>query len=160
MPRRAVVPALGWTSGEEILLDDGEHAPVAVDQLSHAEIDRDGRDGHRLVFVETLSGHRKVAHLAERVAHCEVDRGLRIDLRLRLCCPSSARSWGKLNPCTTNSSLVSSNGVVHPQLRYEMMSNSRLSLVRIREKAKPRPHTIKKEIIISHIKSYRLNPLP
>ena len=60
------------------------HAPIAVDDLGDAEIDggRHQRDG--LVLAEAFDVHQEAPHLAERILHGEVERGLRIDLALAL----------------------------------------------------------------------------
>jgi len=59
---------------EQRLLDDGVHAPVAVDHLRDAEVDGHRHQRDRLVLGEALRGHEEVAHLAEGVLEREVDR--------------------------------------------------------------------------------------
>ena len=58
-------------------------APVAVDHLRDAEVDRDRHQRDRLVLGEALGGHQEGAHLAEGVPQREVDRRLLVDRLLR-----------------------------------------------------------------------------
>src|ERR1700693_339401 len=88
-------PALGQTTergfkasrrrraGKQALLDDGVDAPVAVDHLGDAEVDADGHERDRLILAQSLGGHQKTAHLAERIPQREIDRGFFVDILLR-----------------------------------------------------------------------------
>jgi hypothetical protein len=48
------------------------HTPVAIDNLCHAEVDRNGHQRDSFIFGETLGRHQNAARFDERVAHCEV----------------------------------------------------------------------------------------
>src|SRR5262249_28154330 len=67
------------SSREEVLPEDSVHAPVAVHDLGDSEVHghRHERDG--LVLAEPPGGHEEVPHLAEGIAHGQVDRRLLID---------------------------------------------------------------------------------
>ena len=66
-------------AGKQALLDDGVDTPVAVDHLGDAEVDADGHERDRLILAQSLSGHQKAAHLAERIPQREIDRGFFVD---------------------------------------------------------------------------------
>src|SRR5262245_56506441 len=70
-------------AGEQALLDDRVHAPVAVHHLGDSVVHRHRLERDRLVLGKTAGGHEEVAHLAEGIPHGEIDRGLRIDVALR-----------------------------------------------------------------------------
>src|SRR6266851_5495623 len=74
----------GSGAREQALLDDGVNAPVAVHDLRDAEVHRDRHQGDRLVLAQALGGHQEVTHLPERILHRQVDRGLLVDLALRI----------------------------------------------------------------------------
>jgi hypothetical protein len=54
-------------TGEEVLLDDGVDAPVAIDHLGYAEVDSDRDERNRLVLGQSFGFHEERAHLAESV---------------------------------------------------------------------------------------------
>src|SRR6266566_24886 len=60
-------------AGEQVLLYDGVNAPVAVDNLGDAEVDRNRHQRNRLVLGEPLGGHQERSHLAERIFQREID---------------------------------------------------------------------------------------
>src|SRR3979411_845097 len=57
---------------EQALAQYRVHAPIAVDDLGDAEIDRGRHQCDRLVFAEAFHVHQEAAHLAERIFHREV----------------------------------------------------------------------------------------
>src|ERR1700733_15754203 len=73
----------GLAASEDILLDDGVNAPIAVDHLGDSEVNANRDQGDGLVFGQLLCRHQKSAYLAERIAQGEVNRRFRIDIRLR-----------------------------------------------------------------------------
>src|ERR1700691_1409567 len=76
-------PSRRCRAGKQALLNDGVDAPVAVDHLSHAEIDADGNQRNRLILRQPFGRHQETAHLAERVPQREIDRRLLVDILLR-----------------------------------------------------------------------------
>ena len=54
-------------TGEEVLLDDGVDAPVAIDHLGYAEVDSDRDERNRLVLGQSFGFHEERAHFAESV---------------------------------------------------------------------------------------------
>src|SRR5476649_718646 len=68
---------------EDVLAHDRVHAPIAVDDLRHAEVDGDRHQADRLVLGELLRRHQEAPHLAERIAHRAVDGGFLEDIGLR-----------------------------------------------------------------------------
>src|SRR5476649_86053 len=68
---------------EDVLTHDRVHAPIAVDDLRHAEVDGDRHQADRLVLGELLRRHQEAPHLAERIAHRAVDGGFLEDIGLR-----------------------------------------------------------------------------
>src|SRR5476649_319947 len=68
---------------EDVLAHDRVHAPIAVDDLRHAEVDGNRHQADRLVLGELLCRHQEAPHLAEGVAHRVIDRRFLENLRLR-----------------------------------------------------------------------------
>src|SRR3546814_5174668 len=59
-------------------------AKVPVHHLAHPEIYAHRQQRDRLVLAELLGRHQETARLAEGVAHGRIDRGLLVDLALRI----------------------------------------------------------------------------
>lgn len=71
-------------SPEHLLSDDRVHAPITVGDLGYAEIDTERDQRHRLVLAQPIMLHQKLARRPERVAQCEIDRRLLVNLGLRI----------------------------------------------------------------------------
>src|SRR3954447_8690451 len=69
---------------KQALADDRVHAPIAVDHLRDAEVDGGRHQRDRLVLAQPLHVHQEASHLAKRIFHGEVERGLRVNLALAL----------------------------------------------------------------------------
>src|ERR1700752_2018917 len=69
---------------EKALAQHGMDAPIAVDHLRDAEIDRRRHQRDGFVLAETFDVHQKAAHLAKGILHREIERGFGIDLALPL----------------------------------------------------------------------------
>jgi len=67
-------PRSSDSAGENALLDDGVNAPVSVDNLRNAEIDRNRYQRDCLVFGQALGVHQERSHFAECILEREIDR--------------------------------------------------------------------------------------